>query len=202
MAGTQEERREALSILLSLHSLRWQNRGGSDAFLNSAAISFHEELSSLALDRGWLRLFTLRLDGQPVASLYGFQYNRTFYFYQSGFDPDWASHSVGLVAMGLAIQKALEEGAQEYDLLHGAEEYKFHWARDKHELASLELYPPDGLGMAWRAANGARHSMKEMVRNMLPERMAALLQETRRRKAVERLYVSKNHQGSHFPTPS
>lgn len=201
MARTEEERREALSTLVSLHSLRWRTRGGSDAFPNSAVVSFHEEISSLALDRGWLRLFTLRLDRRPVASLYGFQYNRVFYFYQSGFDTSCAAHSVGLLAMGLAIRNALEEGTQEYDLLHGAEEYKFHWAQDKHELGSLELYPPGGLGMAWRGAGEACHTMKRMVRNMLPERVAALLEAARRRKAVESSYVPKDHQNGQFPAP-
>jgi len=42
-----------------------------------------------------------------------------FYFYQSGFDPTYERSSVGLITMGLSIQAALEEGACEYDLLHG-----------------------------------------------------------------------------------
>jgi len=193
MARTDRERREALTTLLSLHSSRWQNRGGSDAFLNSAVISFHEELSSLALSQGGLRLFTLRLDRQPVASLYGFYYNRVFYFYQSGFDQHYACHSVGLVAMGLAIQSALQEGAHEYDMLHGAEEYKFRWAREKHALCSLELYPPGGLGMMWSGARGTCLGMKRLVRNMLPARMAAMLETARAGRTIGSPYVAKRH---------
>src|SRR5207245_43184 len=83
-----------------------------------------------APDRGWLRLSELRLDGRPAASLYGFRYRDTFSFYQSGFDPAYARDSVGLVTMGLAIRSAIEEGAAEYDLLHGDEAYKFQWARE------------------------------------------------------------------------
>jgi len=55
----------------------------------------------LALARDWLRLFVLRFDGKPAASLYGFRYNGVFYFYQSGFDPVYGKHSVGLVTMAL-----------------------------------------------------------------------------------------------------
>ena len=74
-------------------------------------------------------------------SSYGFRYGDKFYFYQSGFDPGYARQSVGLVALGLTIKAALEEGAMEYDLLHGDEEYKFLWAHQTRELRRLELFP-------------------------------------------------------------
>lgn len=140
-ARSDDERRESLALLIDLHRRRWSRRGGSDAFHRPELVSFHEEMSRLALERGWLRLFLLRLDGEPAAALYGFVYNRVFYFYQSGFDPRYASHSVGLVAMGLAIRSAVEEGVSEYDLLHGNEPYKYHWAQQSRELMRLELYP-------------------------------------------------------------
>ncbi len=62
-------------------------------------------MSRLALDRRWLRLFVLRLDGVPVAALYGFLYQRVFYFYQSGYDPRYSKHSVGLVDDGPGDQE-------------------------------------------------------------------------------------------------
>src|SRR5207302_10088997 len=136
-----EERREALACLVSLHQRRWQGRGGSDGLHTPALLAFHEEVSQLALARGWLRLFVLSLDGRPAAALYGFRYGPVFYFYQSGFDPTYSRYSVGLVLMGLAIKSALEEGAQEYDLLHGTESYKFHWAAQTRELGGIELLP-------------------------------------------------------------
>jgi CelD/BcsL family acetyltransferase involved in cellulose biosynthesis len=68
--------------------------------------------------------------------------DRKFYFYQSGFDPAFARNSVGLLMMGVSIQDALEEGALEYDLLHGDEEYKAHWSRQSRELVRWEVMPP------------------------------------------------------------
>src|SRR6185503_3136994 len=122
--------------------LRRSSRGGSDAFHTPALLSFHDEMTRLALQKDWLRLFTLWLDDEPAASLYGFRYKSVFYFYQTGFDPRFNEFSVGLVTMGLAIKSALEEGAEQYDLLHGAERYKFHWASETRELGQLEFYPP------------------------------------------------------------
>jgi CelD/BcsL family acetyltransferase involved in cellulose biosynthesis len=161
---SEEERKENLSILIALHRMRWSRRaGGSGAFHLPALCAFHEELSRLALEKGWLRLFVLRLDGKPAAGVYGFRYSDVFYFYQSGFDPDYARYSVGLVAMGLAIKSAIDEGAREYDLLHGDEDYKFHWARRARTLERLELFPSDGRGFLCRGTSAFRRASKKIA---------------------------------------
>jgi CelD/BcsL family acetyltransferase involved in cellulose biosynthesis len=140
------ETREAIDIAIALHNRRWSERGQSDAFHLPDLVTFHREFAPLAADLGWLRLYTLRLDDHPAASLYGFLYRGKFYFYQSGFDTVYAKHSVGLLAMGLSIQEALAENATEFDLLHGNETYKSHWARAVRALTRLELYPSHALG--------------------------------------------------------
>ncbi|MBI3894995.1 MAG: GNAT family N-acetyltransferase [Acidobacteria bacterium] len=197
LATTEEQRREALPILLALHSSRWGER--SDAFVTPELVSFHDELSALALQQGWLRLFTLRLDSRPVASLYGFYYNRIFYFYQSGFDPGYAKHSLGLITMGLAIQSAIAEGAQEYDLLHGNEGYKSHWAREIRELGRLELYPPGALGPVWKQVREIGRGLKKMARNVLPPAVVERLSEARRKRAWKGPYVAYPRQDRQFP---
>ncbi|MFL6656103.1 MAG: GNAT family N-acetyltransferase [Sulfurifustis sp.] len=159
-ADSEAERREAMRLLIALHRKRWRGRADADAFHEPGLLAFHEELSAAALRRGWLRLYVLRLDGQPAAALYGFNYNRVFYFYQSGFDPDFNKYSVGLVIMGLAIKSAIEEGVALYDFLHGDEQYKFLWARQSRELRRFELYPPSARGAFYRRAMNLRGSIK------------------------------------------
>lgn len=169
---SEEERRKALPVLLALHDMRWGQKGGSDAFHAPALLSFHEELSRLALARGWLRLFVLWLNDTPAASLYGFRYGRSFYFYQSGFDPGFGKHSVGLVSMALAIQSAIAEGADEYDFLHGDEQYKFAWAQETRALGRLELYPPHLRGRLYRRAVRLGRAARKMARRVLPHTVA------------------------------
>ena len=169
---TEADRGPALRELVALHQMRWQPRGGSNAFDRPALIDFHEALSRLALARGWLRLFTLRLDDVAIAAVYGFRYRDTFYFYQSGFDPRQARASVGLIAVGLSIKAAVEEGATEYDFLHGDEAYKFHWARRTREIGRLELYPPHMRGRLYRRAIEANRAARRTARRVLPDAVA------------------------------
>jgi CelD/BcsL family acetyltransferase involved in cellulose biosynthesis len=181
LARSEAERRDALERLIALHERRWDSRGGgSEAFETPALRRFHGAISQLALDRGWLRLFVLRFDDQPAAGLYGFQYGGVFSFYQSGFDPRFQKQSVGLLTMGLAIQSAIEEGASEFDLLHGQEAYKFHWAKDVRVLDRLELYPPRPLAMAVRRLEAVARATRRGARRILPGAVIERLETARR----------------------
>jgi CelD/BcsL family acetyltransferase involved in cellulose biosynthesis len=170
---TQAQCRESIGLVIAQHNLRWRSRGGSDAFHTSALVEFHREFSQIALERGWLRLYVLRLDGKPAASLYGFLYRRKFYFYQSGLDAAYDKYSAGLVTMGLAIKSAIEEGAEEYDLLHGNEAYKSHWSCNSRGLSRLEIYPPGAFGWLCRSLMEVERSARTMARHMLPKGVLA-----------------------------
>jgi CelD/BcsL family acetyltransferase involved in cellulose biosynthesis len=170
---TQAQCRESIDLLIAQHNLRWRDRGGSDAFHTSALVAFHQEFSQVALERGWLRLYVLRVDGKPAACLYGFLYRRTFYFYQSSLDAAYDKYSAGLVTLGLAIKSAIEEGVVEYDLLHGNEAYKSHWSCDSRGLIRLEMYPPRALGWICRKSVEVERSARRIVRRMLPKGVLA-----------------------------
>jgi CelD/BcsL family acetyltransferase involved in cellulose biosynthesis len=158
----EEERRQALGRLIALHRARWGNY--SRAFHTPHHVRFHEEISRLAGERGWLRIFTLWLDGEAVAALYGFRYGRVFYFYQSGFDPIYARYSTGLVTMGLSIESAIEEGVEEYDMLQGLEQYKEPWAGGVRPLGRLEFYPPHVRGLIHRRTMKPSRTAKRAAR--------------------------------------
>jgi len=162
--GDAAELDRSFDVLLELHQLRWQRRGGSDALVDAPLVSFHRRFSRLALERGWLRLFVLRLDGRPAAVWYGFRYGDRFLFYQAGFDPAFACRSVGMVSMCLAIRAALQEGAKELDLLHGAEPYKLLWTRRARTLERLELFPPSAWGALSRQLTQSIRGVKRWLR--------------------------------------
>jgi len=167
-ASSEPQRREFMVHLVRLHNLRWQNLGGSDALHTADLVAFHDEVSRVTLERGWLRLFVLWLDGQPVASLYGFRYGRTFYFVQTGFDPAYGRHAVGLITVGLTIKSAIAEGAEEYDFLRGDEAYKFRWAREVRHLATLEVYPRGAPELLYRRTQRLTAVAKRIARQTLP----------------------------------
>ena len=181
-ATSEASRREALAVLLDLHLGRWRQRGGSTAFDRPELRAFHEEFTGRALERGWLRLYVLRLDGRPAAAFYGMRYGESLAFYQSGFDPELSAASPGVVLMAMAIQRAIEEGAASFDMLHGDEPYKLHWAGSVRPLERIELFPSHAPALLWKQAFSLGRGARRLADRVLggpgvagQERLAAAL---------------------------
>jgi len=179
-AENEQQRAAFLDALIDLHRRRWHDKGASEAFSTPDIVSFHQDVSRLALERGWLRLFVMWLNDRPAAALYGFQRNQRFYFFQSGLDPEYSRYSVGLVTMGLAIQSALEEGSQEYDLLHGNESYKSLWTQETREIRKLEMYPPSATGILYGGIAQATRAARKLGWTVLPPALAEKIATSRR----------------------
>jgi CelD/BcsL family acetyltransferase involved in cellulose biosynthesis len=159
--SADDDRRDALERLTQYHGRRFAERGS--AFRTASLRAFHDEATRRFLDRGWLRMFVLRLNGTPAAVMYGVRYNGTFYFYQHGFDDSYQQHSIGLVLMALSIRTAIEQGAAEFDMLWGTEPYKFLWARHGRELRNLYLFPPHLGGQLHRGLFHARRRLSAFI---------------------------------------
>ena len=84
-----------------------------------------------------------------------------------GFNPAFSKMSVGLVMMGVAIESAVNEGCIEYDFLHGAEEYKFHWTRTSREIGRIEMFPPGAQARLFRHAMGLNQAARRMAKRVL-----------------------------------
>jgi CelD/BcsL family acetyltransferase involved in cellulose biosynthesis len=159
-------RRQALAQLIWFHEQRFAGKGGSSAFGTSDLCRFHDDATRRLLDCGWLRLFELQLDDRCAAVMYGFYYGRRFYFYQHGFDAAFGKFGVGLALMAMTIRAALAEGAIEFDMLYGREEYKRLWTSDQRPLGQLDLYPPDLGGRLCRRAVEMRQALGAFSRRV------------------------------------
>jgi len=166
LVTSEEQRREAFPALVSLHNQRWGDRGGT-AFHNEESMRFHDLATQLLLERGWLRLYTLTLNGATVAVQYLLGYKGRFYFYQHGYDSQYSNQSVGLVSFAMAIRSAIEEGTSEFDMLWGDESYKDLWAHDSRSLVRVDLFSPDTTGIVHRGAADANRAIRSFAKRLL-----------------------------------
>ena len=116
-----------LGHLFELHQRRWNQRWLPGVFGGGRVQAFHRDAARRLLRQGWLRLFSLRLDGQTQASLYCFAYGDRLCYYQGGFEPTLARLSLGTVLTAHAMQAAIDEERQVFDFLRGDEPYKAKW---------------------------------------------------------------------------
>jgi len=108
---------DMLAALCELHQQRWQARGQPGCFgPGSAMRRFHEQFAPLARRRGWLRLYTLELDGVVRAVQYGLAYAGHFLQLQEGYDAG-APTGVGNVLREHVFRASIAEGLRGYDFL-------------------------------------------------------------------------------------
>lgn len=132
---------EGFETLARLHRARWEARGRPGVFASEKFTRFHRLVAPRLLPKGWLRLFVLSLNGEPVAALHVLTYNRVMSWYQSGFDGGHSAvASPGTLALSFAIESAIAEGFTEFDFLKAeAGSYKLRWSRQTRGIVRLRL---------------------------------------------------------------
>lgn len=102
-----------------------QGKGGKGEFMTNQMRGFFEAMASSVATKGYLRLAFLDVDGKRVACAICFDCWDHFHLYNSGYDPDYASLSVGLLCKAFCIREGILEGKRRFDFLRGAEPYKY-----------------------------------------------------------------------------
>jgi CelD/BcsL family acetyltransferase involved in cellulose biosynthesis len=151
LAADPERLDDDFDELCRLHALRWTE---SIAFAGRNR-EFLRDFAHRALRRGWLRLWFMELDGQPVAAWLGFRLEGVESYYQGGRDPAWADRSVGAVLMIHSLREAVNDGAREYRFLRGDEGYKGRLATHDQGLETVIL-SGSAAGRASLAASDVR----------------------------------------------
>lgn len=147
LADDPERLHADLDDLLRLHAHWWDE--SSSPFLRDEA--FHREFAAVALDRGWLRLWFIDVEGAPVAAWYGLRFAGSDAFYQSGRDPEYGRYGIGMVLLTHVMRDALEHGLDEFRFLRGDERYKYRFSTDDRGLETVVL----GRGAVGRVAVAA-----------------------------------------------
>jgi CelD/BcsL family acetyltransferase involved in cellulose biosynthesis len=132
LADDPDRLKSDLDTLFALHRARWP---GSKWFAGAEA--FHREFAAVALERGWLRLWILALDGAPAAAWYGFRFAGVDSYYQGGRDPALSRERLGVVLIIHTVREALQDGSREYRFLRGGEAYKERFATSDPGLETL-----------------------------------------------------------------
>ncbi len=101
------------------------SRSDKAAFMTPEKESFFRSMAARLSGQGLLKLKIMELDSLPVAAVICFDYQNNAYLYNSGYDPEYAWLSVGLLSKALCIKETIGLGRKKFDFLSGAEIYKY-----------------------------------------------------------------------------
>ncbi|WNG31612.1 GNAT family N-acetyltransferase [Cystobacter fuscus] len=175
-----------LTDFFRLHAMRWESDGGSQGIRGRGVESFHRDATQLLAERGRLRLYTMKVGGQAVASVYGIVHGGSFIYFQSGYDPAWRNRSVGLVLVGETFRDALEAGLTDYDFLRGTETYKSDWTTKQRRTVSLRVLSPGGDGEWFVRREQGMRQVREVAKRLLPQDAVERVRRLRRRLSAVR----------------
>ena len=140
---------EALEILERLHRARWEKQGVSCIFDSIAFKTFHKTLLNRFLEQGIIDIRVMYHNGEAVAAVHNFNFNKRCYSYQSGFkSQDDKRFSPMVVFDILEIQALVSAGYIQYDYLsaEGDQSYK-----EKFKCETAPVYETLWLKRGWQS---------------------------------------------------
>ena len=123
-----------MEVFLDLHR---KSRKDKAEFMTPGMEAFFREISMRFLEKGWLNLSLLQLEGKEIAALFSFDFGGTEYVYNSGYDLQFGPVSPGIVLAALCIRRAVEQGMAGYNFLRGKEEYKYHLGGKEEKIYQM-----------------------------------------------------------------
>ena len=163
-----------------LHEKRWEKNGGSEATGLPQLMAFHRAIVTELAEKDLVRFDEIWVEGACRASVYGLERGKTFYYYNAGYDLDWANKSVGLVLIGVSIRAAIARGNTLYDFLRGEETYKFDWSNSQEKLITVKLNRPNLLVSVNQTFEDLWIFVRDSAKSLLPAETALKLQNFRR----------------------
>jgi CelD/BcsL family acetyltransferase involved in cellulose biosynthesis len=177
LAQSEQQVQRALSDLFLLHGKRWRQRGQTGVLVLPRRQQFHRAVCSAFLKRGWLRLWTLRCDGQAACVLLNYFHGGRYYFFIGGFEPELMRWSVGTCLFARVFEHAIGEGAREFDFLRGEEEYKYRFGAVNRDYKTIFTFTGTARGRMLRR----RMQMETSFIQKLHERFSAAHRESAHR---------------------
>ena len=116
-----------------------ESRGDKATFMTAEMVAFFKLMTTTMAEAGLLRSSILELDSTPVAALIAFDHNDTAYLYNSAYDPQYSSLSVGVLSKALNIKDSIDRGKKRFDFLKGAEQYKYHLGGREVQLSTCQI---------------------------------------------------------------
>ena len=102
-------------------------------------IDFFQEIALQFSKKGWIELIFLWHKEKIMASLLGFLYEDTVYFYNVAYNREYSWYSPGLYLFHESLKQAILEEKKLADFLRGRERYKYYFGAKENKIFNLTL---------------------------------------------------------------
>jgi CelD/BcsL family acetyltransferase involved in cellulose biosynthesis len=122
--GSPAEIEARVSEFLDLHR---RSRTGKARFMDERMERFFRRVLIAFAEREACRLWFLDTPAGPIAAFVTIEWDGTVGLYNSGFDPERAALSPGVVLLAQVVRDAIARDRRTFDFLRGEERYKYEF---------------------------------------------------------------------------
>lgn len=159
-----------LDTLFALHQDRWRSKDARSSF-TPEQLAFHRLLAAASGPGRGPAAIVAEHESSWIGVLYGFWWRDAFAYYQMGWDPGWARHSLGTVLLREGIRMTRARGGSVFDFLRGSEPFKYRFAAEDR-IDTTWLVPHGWPGPVLRSGFAIRRLVRS-ARRAFDERRGA-----------------------------
>jgi CelD/BcsL family acetyltransferase involved in cellulose biosynthesis len=160
--GDAAEVDRMLDTIVKISARSWKTRTGK-SLDNPGPRAFIDRLSHLAHHHGWLSVWTLTLDNEPLAMEYQLAADGNVYALRSDFQVQYEQISPGSYLSRHLLEQLFGRGWRRYLMGPGENLYKYRWAQASEPIHELTVY---GRSLRAKALAGWEQALKPALRNV------------------------------------
>ena len=140
IVSVEKEIRSALDDFLRLHTM---SRAEKARFMTDSMERFFRRIVCSLAQEDLAKLYFLRLNNVRVAAVLCFEGDGERFLYNSGYNPDFAPQSVGIISKAMVLEQAIVEGKGCLDFLRGDEPYKYDLGAKDLPVHRITIHRPE-----------------------------------------------------------
>jgi len=170
---TPDQCDEALQDVFHVERNSWKQKNGTSFTAVPRKQEFYADLAIRCAKRGMLGIYTLRLNGEPIAHVYGIYWAKVYHALNASYDESHRDLSPGIALFNRCLRDAFDAHLEEFDFL-GDE------SRWKDELASgIRRYVRMTVGPRTPSAR-IRKCVEEQIKPFLRAKVPSVVRAYRR----------------------
>ncbi len=108
-------------------------------FMTAEMKAYFRDLALHLEEKNWLELAFLKVENRDAAAVLSFRFAETEYLYNSGYDPQFARFSPGIILVAERIGRAIRNGLKTFNFLKGRENYKFRLGGREEQIYRIRV---------------------------------------------------------------
>lgn len=141
VAQRADEMDAAFEHVRTVEANSWKGEAQTSFLEAPFAEQFYRDLFAKTVDRGWVRVYLMSVDGRPAAHLFGMVFRNRYYAFNASFDTALGTYSPGSVLMLHGIEDLCGEQLDLLDLMGSEYRWKNELATDLQDHVNVCIFP-------------------------------------------------------------